>query len=210
MGPIIEKTKENILHLPDDILLEASKQNKRIDNLRVRIIVFRDYLSDKEYAMQMTPFYNLPEEKEDLHEIVSEVIASGGGDEPEDALEALAYAMQSDWQEAKPGALRRQIIAVWTDASAHELGYGRRSEYYDPALPKTFEDLTDWWGDDEGPDSKMDYAAKRLALFAPNVKPWKVLSSSWDNVILYPSAAGKGLAERDYHQIVQLLVKTVG
>lgn len=209
MSPIIEQTKKNVLNLPDDILREATAQSKKIDNLRVRIVVFRDYLSDDEYAMQTTPFFDLPQEKEYLHEIVSEIIASGGGDEPEDALEGLAYAMLSDWQEERSSILRRQIIAVWTDASAHDLGFGKTSEYYDPMLPKSFDELTDWWGDDEGPDCKMDYNAKRLALFAPNVKPWNVLSNSWDNVILYPSTAGKGLAERNYLQIVQLLVKTL-
>ena len=207
MSPVIEMTKQNALNLPEDIMREARAQGKEISNLRMRVIIFRDYISDGEYAMQMTDFFDLPAEKEDLSELVSGVHASGGGDEPEDALEAIAYAMRSDWQPPRQGAKRRQVIAVWTDASAHDMGFGRRSPYYDPSLPKDFDELTDWWGDDE--NSKMHYESKRLALFAPKTKPWTLLENSWDNVIFYPSVSGKGMAETDYHQIVYLLVKTV-
>lgn len=209
MGPIIELTKQNALNLPSDILREARAQGKEIANLRMKVIVFRDYLSDGEYAMQLTDFYSLPEEKEDLNELVSEIIASGGGDEPEDALEAIAYAMDSDWQAPRQGAKRRQVITVWTDASAHELGFGSESPFYDPSLPKNFDELTAMWGDDESPASRMHYESKRLALFAPRVKPWTTMETSWDNVILYPSVAGQGMSEADYHQIVYMLVKTV-
>lgn len=209
MDPIIEMTKQNALNLPEDIMREAKAQGKEIANLRLKVIVFRDYCTDGEYAMQMTDFFVLPKEKANLHDVVSDIIASGGGDEPEDGLEALAYAMNSDWTPSRPGAKRRQVIVMWTDASAHELGYGKESPYYDPELPLDFDELTDWWGDDESPKSKMHYESKRLALFAPKVKPWTVLEASWDNVILYPSEAGEGLAEQDYHQIVYLLVKTV-
>lgn len=209
MGPVIEATKKNALNLPDDILREARAQGKEISHLRLRVIVFRDYRSDGEYAMEMTDFFDLPAEKEDLNEVVSGIIASGGGDEPEDGLEALAYAMLSDWQPPRQGTKRRQVIAVWTDASAHEIGYGKESPCYDNNLPVDFDELTDWWGDDESGDSKMHYESKRLVLFAPKVKPWPLLESSWDNVILYPSVAGQGMKETDYKQIVYLLVKTI-
>lgn len=209
MNPVIDMTKRNALNLPEDIMREARRQGKEISNLRMRVIVFRDYLADGEYAMQMTDFFDLPAEKEDMSELVNGIIASGGGDEPEDGLEALAYAMKSNWQAPRQGAKRRQVIAVWTDASGHQMGHGRTSPYYDPELPKDFDELTDWWGDDESEDSKMHYESKRLALFAPKVKPWTLLESSWDNVILYPSVAGQGMQETDYQEIIKLLVKTV-
>lgn len=209
MNPVIDMTKQNALNLPEDIMREARLQGKEISNLRMRVIVFRDYLADGEYAMQMTDFYDLPAEKADMSDLVNSIIASGGGDEPEDGLEALAYAMQSDWQAPRQGAKRRQVIAVWTDASGHQLGHGKSSPYYDPALPKDFDELTDWWGDDESDAAKMHYESKRLALFAPKVAPWTLLENSWDNVILYPSVAGQGMKETDYQEIVRLLVKTV-
>lgn len=210
MVPVIEMTKRNALNLPTDILNEATVQGKHITNLRMRVIVFRDYQADGEYAMQMTDFYNLPGEKKDMQELVSSIIADGGGDEPEDALEALAYAMSSDWQPARAGVKRRQVIAMWTDASAHEIGFGKSSSYYDrDFLPSSFQELTAWWGDDESAKSKMHYDSKRMILFAPKMKPWPTLENTWDNVILYPSTAGNGLAEKDYHEIVYLLVKSI-
>lgn len=209
MRPIIEMTKQNAINLPDDIMREAREQGKEISNLRIKTIVFRDYLADGEYAIQMTDFFNFPEEKAGFAEETSTIIASGGGDEPEDGLEALAYAMLSDWQAPRQGARRRQIIAVWTDASCHRLGYGKSSPFYDLSLPEDFDELTDWWGDEESEHCKMHYESKRLALFAPRVKPWTTLENNWDNVILYPSVAGQGMRETDYRQIVYLLVKTV-
>lgn len=210
MKPVIDMTKKNALSLPSDIMNEAAAQGKHISNLRMRVIVFRDYRADGEYAMQMTDFLNLPEERADLNDLVAGIIADGGGDEPEDALEALAYAMSSDWQPARPGAKRRQVIAMWTDASAHDIGFGKTSPYYDrDFLPSSFEELTDWWGDDESEQSRMHYDSKRMVLFAPKMKPWPLLESAWENVILYPSAAGNGMAEKDYHEIVYLLVKSI-
>lgn len=209
MGPIIEMTKKNALNLPEDIMRKAEDLEMKISSLRMRIIVFRDYLSDGEYAMQTTDFFKLPAEKEEMHRVVSGVIASGGGDEPEDALEAIAYAMNSDWQPSCPGAKRRQLIAVWTDASAHELGYGKSSPYYDHSLPKDFDELTDWWGDDESEKSCMHYRSKRMALFAPNVRPWTLLRNNWDNVFHYPSVAGQGMSESSYEEIINLLLKTL-
>lgn len=211
MAPVIEMTKQNALNLSTDIMNEASKHNKHITNLRMRIIVFRDYLSDGEYAMQMTDFYSFPEDKNEMHELVSSIIASGGGDEPEDALEALAYAMNSEWQPSRPNAKRRQVIALWTDTSAHEIGFGKKSDFYDmDNLPSSFGELTEWWGDDRSAASKMHYESKRLVLFAPKEKkPWSLLDKSWDHVILYPSVAGKGMKEQDYHKIIEMLVKTI-
>lgn len=209
MKPFLKAIKELAKNFPNDIIQEARKSGRSINNFRVRLIAFRDYLADDKYAMQTTAFFDLPQEAEDLDACFSEIEVFGGGDEPEDALEALAYAMNSDWQPKRQGIRRRQIIVLWTDASAHDLGNGMQSPYYDPDLPKDFEELISWWGDNEEAERKMDYHCKRLVLFAPAVKPWTVLSSSWDNVIHYPSASGEGLRESDYRQIIRLIVWTL-
>lgn len=210
MFPMINKVKENALSLSDDILRVAQQKKKRIDNLRIKILVFRDYLSDGAYFMEESDFFQMPEEKEDLRTVMQGIIASGGGDEPEDALEALAYAMSSDWQPPRSGTARRQIISVWTDASAHDLGFGKGSEYYDSDfLPGSFQALTDWWGDDKTEDSRMDYTSKRLALFAPETEPWLKLKRCWDHVFLTPSIAGQGMKESEYEEVIQLIVNTI-
>jgi len=209
MKPVINMVKRNALNLADDIINEAKRNHKEITNLRIKIILFRDYMSDGEYAMQETDFLELPAEKEDFNGLITSIIADGGGDEPEDGLEALAYAMKSSWQPEEPGTYRRQIIVVWTDASTHDIGFGSSSPYYDKNLPKNFDELTEWWGDeDESDECLMHYESKRLVLFAPNAQSWVRIQKNWDNVIFVPSIAGEGLKEQDYESIIRLIVQT--
>lgn len=210
MLPVIQMVKDNAIRLPVDFLAEAQASQKKVDNFRMKVLLFRDYMADGEYAMETTDFMTMPEQKELFNEIVGGIIADGGGDEPEDGLEALAYAMASDWQAPAQNKKRRQIIVVWTDASTHKLGYGRESEHYDPDLPTDFETLTDWWGDDEDSDSaKMDYNSKRLLLFAPKAAYWTNINENWDNVIFIPTKAGEGLKEHQYDTIIKLLVGSI-
>lgn len=76
-----------------------TQKNKVINKIRVCVIAFRDYIYDKEEAMLSTRFFNLPEEAEKLKDIIGQIAAKGGGDDPEDGLEALVFAMRSDWKQ---------------------------------------------------------------------------------------------------------------
>ena len=163
-------------------------------------------MKDGENAMQMTDFSNYPEEKENIISLLNEISTFSSGDGTPDGLEALAYAMQSDWQPPRQGARRRQIIVVWTDASCHQLGHGKSSMYYDPILPEDFDELTDWWEDEKSERCKMHASTKRLVVFAPRVVPWTTMEEEWDNVIMYPKSAGHGMTESDCRQIVHMLV----
>lgn len=210
MNPVIDMVKKNVQKLPDDISRCAQLNKKVIDRLRLRIILFRDYQYDGEHAMEATKFFNIPEEQELFNRIINSIIVDGGGDEPESGLEALAYAMSSDWQKKEHGRKRRQIIVVLTDASTHPLGVGKESAYYDPKMPGQFEVLSSWWGD--GPDdtdAKMDHYAKRLLLFAPKADWWNTIAANWEIVIHAPTAAGSGLQEKAYDEIIQLLVNSI-
>lgn len=211
MSPVIDMVKKNVQRLPNDILQRASEKKKRIDNFRLRAILFRDYLADKAHAMEATDFFRIPEQQELFNRIISGVVVDGGGDEPEDGLEALAYAISSDWQKPEQGRKRRQIIVVLTDASTHPLGYGKDSPYYDPKMPSRFEELSVWWGNGpDSPGSKMDYFAKRLLLFAPKAEWWTIVANNWENVIYSPTVAGQGLKEKAYDEIIELLVNSIG
>ncbi len=42
----------------------------------------------------------------------------------EDGLEALGYAMKSDWN--NDGMKKRHVIVLWTDANTHPIGYGKK------------------------------------------------------------------------------------
>lgn len=210
MDPVIQMVKDNAKRLPDDVLRKAKEYDKVISKFRIKLLLFRDYLADGEHAIEMTDFMEMPGQKQAFCDAVNMIQAVGGGDEPEDGLEALAYAMSSKWQRPAENQKCRQIIVVWTDASTHALGFGKSAPNYDPKLPADFAALTDWWGDDpDSPAGKMHYASKRLLLYAPDAKYWSSIAENWDNVIPVVTVAGQGLKEQDYEEILLLLVKTI-
>lgn len=206
MDNIIEIVRNKALNLHQDLMERMEQKGKHIDTLRVRIIAFRDYLEDGEGAMSLTNFITLPQEADNLRRCANSLVAEGGGDDPEDGLEALAYAIRSKWN--SDGAKKRHIIVLWSDDDAHDLGFGRSSAYYPKGMPSEFSELTAWWGDD-GEPGYMDQEAKRLILFAPDMPNWNRVSENWDNVLHYQSVAGNGLKETEYNQILDAIVNSI-
>ncbi|MCS6794434.1 MAG: vWA domain-containing protein [Raineya sp.] len=205
MSPIIDQVKANALKFYDDLTTLMRQKSKHIDKLRVKVIAFRDYYVDGDMAMQISPFFTLPAEKSEFQDFVNRIQADGGGDEPENGLEALALAIQSDW--SREGDKRRQIIVLWTDASTHplELKADSKPQNYPTAyMPKNFDELTDLW------DSQaMNRAAKRLILYSPDAYAWTDIANHWENTIQYPSKAGEGLSEIDYQTILDAIANSV-
>lgn len=206
MNSLLNLVKRNALKFYDDVMAMMNKKDKHVDDLRVRVIAFRDYIADGENAMLATDFYLLPTEAPEFKGLVEGIKAFGGGDRPEDGLEALAYAIKSDW--TTKGTKRRHIIIVWTDDATHELGYARSARNYPTKMARDFDELTDWWGDAMLPGI-MDNNAKRLIIFAPEKPYWTTIADNWDNVMMYPSQAAQGLAELDYQQILNAIANSV-
>lgn len=96
MGPCIDMVKESAIRFYDDLVQALQNARKHIEGIRVKIVAFHDYLSDSE-PMQVTDFFVLPQQKKEFTDTVRGIVEYGGGDEPEDRLEALAYAIRSDW-----------------------------------------------------------------------------------------------------------------
>ncbi|MBQ3214616.1 MAG: VWA domain-containing protein [Oscillospiraceae bacterium] len=197
---IINMVKQNAMNFYNDFIQIMHKKQKRVHQLRVRVVVFRDYIADKENAMMVTDFFLLPQQTAEFEACIRSIHADGGGDIPEDGLEALAYAIKSKWNTAS--ARGRQVIVVWTDAGTHELGYGRRSKYYPNGMPQNMSELNDWW-------DGMNSNSKRLVLFAPDENGWSYISQNWDNTVHIPSAAGNGLAEKSYNEILNAIANSV-
>ena len=130
---IINMVKQTAINFYGDFNTVMSKQGKQVRQLRVRIVAFRDYLADGEYAMMVTDFFQLPQQAAEFEACVRSIHADGGGDIPEDGLEALAYAIKSKWTDE--GAKKRQVIVVWTDADAHAMGYGKAARFYPKGMP---------------------------------------------------------------------------
>ena len=206
MTGIIDMVKKNALNFYGDVTKAMSKKNKTINKLRIRLVVFRDYLADGDDAMLVTDFFVLPDQTADFERCVKSIEAFGGGDDPEDGLEALGFAIKSKWD--TEGMKKRQVIVVWTDATTHELGFGKTASNYPKNMAKDFSELTSWWGDSQN-DGFVNRNAKRLLLFAPDGKYWSTISDTWDNVIHFPSIAGEGLEEFDYAQIIDSISNTI-
>ena len=197
---IINMVKQNALNFYSDLTNAMTAKRKAIRQLRVRVIAFRDYIADGEQAMLVTDFFNLPQQSEEFEACINSIHADGGGDIPEDGLEALAYAIKSDW--TTDSAKKRHVIVVWTDAPTHDLGHGRKSPYYPAGMAVTLNELNTWWDD-------LNENAKRLIMFAPDEARWDYISRHWDNVVHYPSVAGNGLAETNYAEILNAIANSV-
>ncbi len=204
MSPILDKVKENALRFYEDVQRNLTEKSKNVDELRVRVIAFRDFKHDGAAAIQESPFFALPDEQAAFADFVGGLTPEGGGDAPESGLEAVALATSSDWTTS--GDRRRQVIVVWTDQPAQPLdGAGAPAPYGD-RIPKDFSALTDLWENDQGP---MGASSKRLILFAPDGPGWSDISGVWENVVHHPSQAGRGLSDVDYGTIIDSIANSV-
>lgn len=207
MGPVLDASKRLALGFQEALDKALKSQQKSIDTLRVKVIAFRDYYCDEDQSMSESRFFSLPGDAADYASFVNSLIADGGGDEPESALEAFALAIKSDWSSA-PGR-KRQIVCILTDASAHPLekaASGAPSRYPSD-FPKTLSELADLW------EGKMDEKARRLLVFAPECYPWNKIcpddQGGFSDAIHYPSRGGAGLSDVDYNQIVSLVANSI-
>lgn len=205
MRHVIDFVKKNALSLYQDVVGAMEKKHKTIQQMRIRIIAFRDYIADGEEAMMTSDFFTLPQQAEELQQCVNGITAKGGGDIPEDGLEALGYAIRSDW--TREGVKKRHIIVMWSDAPTHEIGHGRIAPWYPTGMAKDFDELSLWW-EDEQLGGSMDESAKRLLIFAPDAPDWNRISSSWAQVI-HVQTVSEGLEELEYRQVIDAVCNTI-
>jgi hypothetical protein len=204
MASTLDQVKANALKFYPDFLAELSKIGREVDQVRVKVIAFRDFFSDGDLALLESDFIPLNTNGSEFEDFVKNLSPKGGGDEPESSLEALALAMKSKWN--KEGEKRREVIIMYTDSSAIPLEKDPKPAGYPSDLPKNLDEITDLW---EGQTSPMTDSAKRLLIYAPNAYPWAEIGSAWTNTIHHGSKAGGGLAEHDYSTIMYSLAKTI-
>ena len=207
MAPIIESVKKSALSFHDDLENHMSSVGKKIDSLRVRVVAFRDFYADSAADSLVTSdFFELPDQRANFAAFLSGIVATGGGDEPETALEGLAEAIHSKW--ANEGAKQRQVIVLWTDASAHPLekNKGAKPGGYPAHLPADIDEMFDLW---EGQSSPVHPSFKRLLLYSPDVYPWTDIANNWDNTLHFTSKAGQGLIDKDYKSILDAIAQSV-
>lgn len=207
MGPFLNLVKSQAMNLYGDIMQKMAEKDKYVDQLRVRVIAFRDYLADGENAMLLSNFFILPDQTEEFENMVRGIQPIGGGDLPEDGLEALGYAIKSQWT-PETNNKRRQIIVVWTDDGTHDIGHGRSAPNYPAKMASSFAELTQWWGFEQYPGF-MDRDAKRLLLYAPAKDYWTTIAGTWGNALLFESRAGHGLDQLTYDEILDAITYSI-
>lgn len=201
MSEHIDRVKQQIKVIAYDIKKDRENKGGYIKTLRVRLIGFRDYLSEGKNAVLVTDFYELPSEEKNLFSVIDGIHVSGGSGQFKCGLEALVFAMKSKWN--NDGDIKRHVIIVWTNGNTRKLGLN--CDGYPKNMPGNFSALTEMWNGGIQNGGVMDDNAKRLIIYAPNVPYWSTISENWDNVIHFPSEAGIGIDELTYREIVSSL-----
>lgn len=212
MSSILEHVKQAALTFHVDLGSHMARMRKPLERIQCRVIAFRDFYCDSEPLIAMPDFVDLRADATKFEAFIRELKPQGGGDEPENSLEALALAMQSPWDFGSKG---RQIIVLWTDASAHPLekarGLPSPPTRYPPNMPANLQELTEVW-------AGLPHNSKRLLLYAPEYTnpttkteayPWNLISSEWEQSIWFPSKAGKGLSEFEFVDILNAIANSV-
>lgn len=206
MHGILDTVKSRALKFYPDLVAALEEKDKNIENLRIKVIAFRDFYADGADALSQSEFIDMESDAEKFNTLIHELEPTGGGDEPENGLEALALAMKSDW--VRDGDRQRHIVVVWSDASTHPLEKELSSKptNYPIDMPKDFNDLTDWW---EGQTYMANSSAKRLIVFAPDSNAWTDIATHWEYTVHHISKAGEGLKEVEYKTILSAIVNSI-
>lgn len=219
MTPIINKVKETARQLHSDLQeMMLNNYQRNIKRLRIKVIGFRDAYCDGPLSFEVSKFFNLPAETEAFYSFVNGLTAKGGGDIPENSLEALALAMKSDWCQTLDNNIRRRhIIVLFTDAPAHKLEQSLEGidQFYPKDMPKDYYDLVNWWGQQRSDRSNVqittDNVAKRLGIFVPEgVYPWNLMEEGdFDNCLISYINPNQGGNDISTTRILKMLSETL-
>ena len=161
--------------------------------------------------MQISDFFYLGgsngvDDTADYEKFLNNVSASGGGDGPENGLEALFYAMQSEFDNSSKN--NRQVIVMFTDADALDLGARKKSSVY-PADMVDMPGLTKMWiGKDQERVGYLNQRTKRLVIFAPKGTKYEELAKSWNLTWFKAVESDGGLKDITFEDIIKLISKS--
>lgn len=233
MSHLIDMIKRNVLdfrHLVYDTLVErmpGKRPDRVMNKLRVRVVAYRDYNYDweaidpDERAMLSCPFYDLDDEadRNALQVFVDKLHAAGGEDLPESGLEALHYAITSDW-DRDPASKHRHVIMLFTDAPAIDLADPRNAvnPHYPngDGIPRSLPELQAEYCDND----IIGTLDQRLYIFAPSTnKPEDCLGldnemvpcinwsevANWNGATLLEMRTDGGMTETSLEMIITTL-----
>lgn len=221
MEPFLNMVKTHAKTLHNDIIFGLDSKSRRVNKMRIKVIAFRDYYfdwADPEHPpMLESDFFTLPNQQEEYAAFVDKLEFAGGEDEPESALEALHLAFHSKWMADPSVTKRRQIILLFTDASAHPLNDSMRFDsdynaYYPEGVPDSLDDLlNEYMSPDVFPPDSSGYpTGHRLILFAPeNMQPWNQVKN-WPETTCKSMDPEKGLEGISMEEVITFIGGSLG
>lgn len=199
MAGVINTVKRNIVNFQRDLTDYCARNGRKIKSSRVKVISFGDLM---DCQMRMSDFFTLPGEESALSTWVNNIqMSPGGNDGPEDALEAMALAFQSEWN--NEGTRRRQIVIVYTDADAHKLGFRKSFSFYPTGMPDNFDQLSEKW-------NSMSRQTKRLVLFTETrLEPWDKIDETWECVTRKKAPLSTVFSGSDYTDVLKTICESL-
>ncbi len=202
MTPCIETVKAKAIMFKDEFANAMTALGSSVDSMRVKIIVFRDYKSDGQQAMEQSPFFELPGDNPEFEKYLADIQANGGGDNPENGLEALYYAMKSDFT---TGEKDRQVIVLFTDDDALDL----KERAAEPGYPADMVDMTElitaWTCCSQDPSFKLKDKLKRLVIFAPEGTKYQKLATQLNRSVFRPVDRADGMKSLTFETIMNII-----
>lgn len=208
MEASINNVRKMSLDMHKQLEQALEEKQRPLENLRMKVVVFRDIDVDGKDAFEETRFFNIPQEYDQFQSFVNKLEAFGGGDEPESGLEGLSIALNSDW--CKEGTRKRHIVVLFTDATTHKLGTNRVAidSKFKNKVAKDYQELGDMWMDPQG--SIINQSGKRLIIYAPDCEPWSNIQDDWGGLVIHCiSKAGDGCEEHTVSEICNTVAGSV-
>ena len=172
---INDRIKESLDSIYSGVEYAVMKKNCTIGQLRIKIIAFGDFGVDEKPIM-VSDFYRYSDEKEYIERFLDDIKIGGGGDCPEDGLEAFALALKSDW--TTEGDRRRHVVMIFSNSPVNELGKNSDTPQYPDGMPADTEQLFGWWEETDCTlNSTFQPKAGRLIACIPEFDSWKRLES---------------------------------
>lgn len=216
MGPIMASVKASALSLGDQIVKALEEAGKPVEQLRMRVIDFADYATEADDAIHQTDFYTMPADKQKFTDAINNIqYDRRGGDIPENALEALFIAMNSDWVPLAKGEKGRHIIIMMTDAYPLKLHERDGSMgYVADDFPSNVQELQNIWDAAGSQDATTLLSKKnrRLILFVPDGDDgaghdWSDVLG-WEKTLATIVDSGAGMDKIDIKTITEEIVRS--
>ena len=197
----IDNVKTHTMNLYQELKTEIENLNSEITSLRVKYIIFRDYASDNDH-MEESRFFEMPSDAKEALNFLNNVTAHGGCDEDANGLEALYYAMKSDFNN---GDNDRQIIVLFGDTGPIPLLKRKDCPGYDQNMPNEKELSSMWGGTDQKHPTKLRSRLKRMLIYAPNNTYYQDMKKDYDRFYFTPVEPDNGMQDIDFSSIIKTI-----